>query len=294
MTQPTAIPERWTVLSLAKAATDVLARAHTDSPRLDADLLLAHTLGWSRLKLYTSFDMPVSDVDRARFRELVKRRLAAEPLAYILRARHFMEWEFEVTPDVLVPRPDTEDSVLAVVELARAREEARILEIGVGSGCIIVSAALMLGTPRHVGTDVSPAALEVARRNALKLGAGELVELRAGDLFGALASADRAAFDVIVSNPPYITRAEAGELAPDVRSYEPAVALYSPGDALHFHREILRTAPVYLRPGGAIVFELPGFGGEELSACAAAAGFGRSETRRDLGGHERVFIGRRE
>lgn len=284
-------PVRWNVLGLAKAAAEVLEKKASTSARLDADLLLAHVLGCDRLKLYVNFDMPVSDDDRGRFREMVKRRLTGEPVAYIIGRREFLDWSFAVDKNVLIPRPDTEDVVKAAVEeVERAGEGARVVDIGTGSGCIAISIALMRKTATVVATDLSAEALNVASANATRLGAA--VTFHRGDLFAAL-PADEAPFHVVCSNPPYITRAEAAELEKDVHLFEPHLALFSPQSGLFFHERILREARTRLISGGSIIFELPGYGGAELIAKARAAGIDADfSVKNDLGGHERAFVAR--
>lgn len=288
------MPSEWNVLSLVKAAAEVIAKSGSPSARLDADLLLADILGWDRLKLYTRFDMPVGDDERGRYRAAVRRRIGGEPLAYILGRKEFLGRTFAVTRDVLVPRPETEFVVEAALEAAKARgAPARVLEIGVGSGCIILSIAAELGSVGHAGTDVSAAALAIARRNAATLGLAAAVDLLEGDTFAPLE--DALVFDVIVSNPPYIRRDEAASLPKDVRDFEPELALYSPADGLHFHREILSKGRSRLASGGAVVLELPGYGGAELVAFVERQGFaGESEVVRDLAGAERVFVQRKK
>lgn len=284
--------ERWTVLSISKAAAEVFHKKGLSNGRLDADLLLADIVGCDRLGLYTRYDMPVTDEQRTLYRERVRRRMTGEPLAYILGRRDFLKWTFIVTPDVLIPRPDTEDVVEAAIdEVKKCGEDARILDIGTGSGCIAVSIALSLPLVRVTASDKSHEALAVARRNADALGVGDRLDFRVGDLFSCLGDADREAFDVIVSNPPYITHAEGAELERDVRLFEPHLALFSPSDGLFFHRRIIDDAGRYLTKKGAIVFELPGSGGEELGHFARERFPGATfEVRRDLGGHERAFI----
>ena len=282
--------KRWTVIEIAKAAAEVLAKSGIEQGRLDADLLLAEVLGVKRLDLYTRWDMPVDDLQRSRYRELIRRRSRREPLAYVLGRRDFLDWSFEVNPAVLVPRPDTEHLVECAGHLLKGRDEARILDLGTGSGCILISLLLRHPEASGLGVDLSEEALAVARRNGERLGAAARAEFRRSDLFDAV-DAD-ARFDLVLSNPPYIRRDEEAGLAPEIRLHEPALALYDPvGEGLGMHERILSAGMPRLRDGGAFVLELPGWGGAVLAERALALAPGMDWTVvKDYGGEERVFV----
>jgi len=235
--------------------------------------------------------MPVEDVERERFRGLVRRRLAGEPVAYILGRRDFLDWTFEVTPEVLVPRPETEALVLAAqrcLEGATA-ERPRALELGVGSGCVVVSLALLASEARFDAVDVSAGAIAVARRNATRQGVADRITWHCGDLWAPLPP--DAAWDVIVSNPPYVTTEEFADLEVDVRDYEPRAALVSGADPLAFHRRIVEEAARRLTERGAVLLELPGRGAEDLAALCRTRLPGRARAVEvDLAGDPRVFM----
>ncbi|MCA9320743.1 MAG: peptide chain release factor N(5)-glutamine methyltransferase [Planctomycetes bacterium] len=288
---------RWTVTELATTTAGLFRDRGIENARLDADLLLAEVLGWARIDLYTRFDMPVEDDDRARYREFVRRRLRREPLAYILGRRAFLDHDFLVGPGVLIPRPETEDLVLTADRLLEGRPPARILEIGVGSGCILLSLLARRADASGVGIDLSTEALEWARKNRSAMGLDERAQLEPGDLFAcrALEAGGEASFDLIVSNPPYITEAERDDLMPDVRDFEPAAALFDRDPSgLGFHRRILEEGRAYLKPDGAFVFELPGRGGDDLVRHLASTQPAlQPSVRQDLAGLDRVFVASR-
>jgi release factor glutamine methyltransferase len=215
--------ETWTVGRLLEWTSGWLRARTADSPRLDAEVLLAWVLQCDRISLYTRFDEVVASEPRAAFRELVKRRGQGEPVAYLTGRKEFFSLSFHVTPDVLVPRPETELLVVRGIDLCRHLDSPRIADVGTGSGAIAVALARHLPHARITGIDISPAALEVARQNAESHGVAQRVKLLQGDLLGDLPQDEM--FDLIVSNPPYIREDEFAGLPADVREYEPRTAL---------------------------------------------------------------------
>lgn len=262
-----------------------LARGRVDPG--EAALLLAHLLGRDRGWLYAHGDAPVPAEAAARFEALVARRAAGEPVAYLVGRRGFWRFDLAVTPDTLVPRPETE----LLVELALARipadAEARVADLGTGSGAIALAIALERPRAAVVATDRSEAALEVARGNGVALGLGN-VAFRAGDWLQPLAG-ER--FDAIVSNPPYIADGDAHLGQGDLR-FEPREALASGADGLDAIRAIVREAPAHLHPGGWLLFEHGWEQGAAARALLREAGFAQVETRQDLEGRDRVSLGR--
>lgn len=248
--------EPWTVLRLILWSAEYLARKGIGSGRLDAEHLLAHVVGVDRLQLYLDFERPLSRSELDGFRPLLRRRAAREPLQYVLGHQPFRTLDLEVSPGVLIPRPETEllvGEVLAWTE-ASAREAPLALEIGTGSGAIGLSLACE-GYFTHVtATDVSEASLEVARRNRESAGLTDSVELRLGSLFEPLE--DGARFDVIVSNPPYVAEVDEASLEPEVRDWEPREALFAGRDGLDVIRRMVDEAPRYLKAGGLIALEV--------------------------------------
>ncbi|MFD0724102.1 peptide chain release factor N(5)-glutamine methyltransferase [Lysobacter brunescens] len=252
----------------------------------DAELLLAHVLGRSRSWLYAHRDDQVEAVDAERFRALLARRAAGEPVAYLTGRRGFWSFDLRVTPDTLIPRPETE--LLVELALARIPPEAtapRLADLGTGSGAIALALAHERRRARVIAVDLSPGALEVARGNASELGLVN-VEFRQGDWLAPLAG-ER--FDLIASNPPYI--AEGDPHLDDLR-HEPAPALSSGRDGLDAIRTIVREAPAHLLPGGWLLLEHGWDQGEAVRDILDAAGFSEVRTDRDLEDRDRVSSGR--
>jgi release factor glutamine methyltransferase len=277
--------ETWTPLKLLAWSQEWFAKKGLDAPRLTGELLLAHALRCDRVRLYLDFDKPLGDAELAAFRALVRRRAEGEPTAYILGRREFYGRPFRVTPAVLVPRPETELVVEAA--LAALPEGGSALDLCAGSGAIGVSLALERKGARVVATELSPAALAVARENAAALGAA--VELLEGDLYAPLPPGQR--FDVLVSNPPYVPSGELPGLSPEVRR-EPSLALDGGPDGLALLRRVVTGAPQWLAPGGTLVLEMHETHAEPLPALCRAAGFASAEPRRDLAGLWRFVVAR--
>ncbi|MEZ4270666.1 MAG: peptide chain release factor N(5)-glutamine methyltransferase [Myxococcota bacterium] len=253
--EPEAVPQRWTIQTVLQWTQSHFAKLRIESARLDAELLLAQVLKRDRIFLYTHYDQPLASGERQDYRQLVKRRARYEPIAYILGHKEFFSRSFEVSPDVLIPRPETEHLVEAILEwtAARAIEAPKILDIGCGCGNIAITLACEIPAARLTAIDISPAALEVARRNGQRHGVHERIHFVQGDLFLPLAVGQR--FDVIVSNPPYIETTEAPNLPPDVVNYEPQEALFAGADGLRVLERLCVEAPNYLNAPGALVCE---------------------------------------
>lgn len=285
-------PEVWTVARILDWTTRYLKQHGSETPRLDTEILLAHTRKCARIQLYTNFDSPLTEDERARMRDLVKRRAQSEPVAYLVGHREFFGLDFKVTKDVLIPRPDTETLVLELLERAKAVATPRVLELCTGSGCIVVSAAANLPTASFVATDVSPAALQIARENAEKHQVAERIEFREGDLFSAVSSGVQ--FDLIVSNPPYVPEGEIAALDADVRDHEPMLALRAGADGMKCLSVIVEQAATFLVAGGWLLLET-GIEQAPLTAAALNARADFTDTRivKDLGGRPRVVLSRR-
>lgn len=287
--------EAWTVRRVVAWMQADLAKRGFESARLEADLLVAHALKLKRLALYLDLDRPLEEQELRSMRALVERRRGFEPIAYILQEREFYGRSFEVNKDVLIPRPDTETLVEQALLCLRAQLESlpadgRVLDLCTGSGAVALTLAAELPQRRVLGTDISAAALRVAARNVERLALAERVELREGDLFGAVPADER--FVAITANPPYIGEDELATLAPDVRDHEPRLALDAGSDALRFYRRIAIEAPRYLAEGASLLVEV-GYTQAE-AVCALFEGVGLRDVRsaKDLAGTERVVIGR--
>jgi release factor glutamine methyltransferase len=272
------------VSSVGEALREAARRleAVSDTARLDAELLMAETLGVSRSEmLLRRTGDRVPDV----FEALVGRRLAHEPVAQILGRKEFYGREFRVCRDVLTPRADSETTVAAALQASP--DAARILDCGTGSGALLLTLLAELPLASGVGVDRSEAALAVAADNARRLGLDMRAEMRLADWHEPSWSDGLGTFDLIIANPPYV---ETGfELAPSVRDYEPAGALFAGAEGLHHHRVLLPQWPALLSPGGAVVLEIGAAQAEAVTEIAAAAGF-RSALRRDLGRRPRALV----
>ena len=249
-------PAAWTIKALLSWTTDYLHKKGIEprEARLEAQVLLGHVLSCPRIELVARSDEEPSDGQKASFKDLIRQRVDGWPVAYLVGRREFYLLQFEVSPAVLIPRPDTETLVLEALRLLKGKPAPRVLDLGTGSGCIAVSLAHQCKAATLTAGDVSPDALEVARRNAERHGVADRVTFRQGDLFAPL-PAD-ATFDLIVSNPPYVTPTELAGLAPEVRDHEPRVALDGGPDGLAFYRRIAADAGRFLAPGGSVLVEV--------------------------------------
>jgi release factor glutamine methyltransferase len=271
-----------TIVEVLKLSADYLQKHGSDSGRLDAELLLAHTLGLRRLDLYLKFDQALGDPELTTYRALVAKRGKGEPVAYLVGHKEFMGLDFEVTPAVLVPNPDTEVLVQRAVAIAReAGRPLRVADVGTGSGCIAISIAHYAANTEVWASDISEESLEVATRNVAKHKVGERVHLERGDLMEPLDGT----YDLICANLPYV--AAGSRLAPEVVA-QPAGALYAEDGGAAMVTRLLEDAPSRLNAGGRVLAELdPAI----VSAVkdSASRNFGGHKVHRDLGGHERVL-----
>jgi release factor glutamine methyltransferase len=246
--------EEWTVRRVLDWTTGHLKEHGSDTPRLDAEILLAHARGCKRIELYTRFDEPLTDAQRAVMRDLAKRRAKSEPVAYLVGHREFFSLDFRVTPDVLIPRPDTETLVVELLDAARAVEAPRVLDLGTGSGCIAIAAAVNQPSARITATDVSEKALAIARENAQTHSVADRIRFLQGDLFAPLEAGEQ--FEVIASNAPYIADHERETLQNDVRRYEPHTALFAGPTGTEILFRIIDGAASRLVPAGALILEI--------------------------------------
>lgn len=277
----------WTIGALLRWSEQYFGAHGVETPRLDAEVLLSHLLGEARIYLYVHYDQPLEPEELARYRTLVQRRAAGEPVAYIRGVREFMGLSFRVTPAVLVPQPDTETLVGAALE--RLAPRARVADIGTGSGAVALSLAHSLPELSVTAVDVSAAALAVARDNAAALGLSARVAFLEGDLLAPLSGRT---FDAIVSNPPYIPSAELARLAREVRR-EPRLALDGGADGLAFYRRLTAESGALLAEGGFLAVEVGRGMAEEVAEMARARGFGAAEIVEDLSGVGRVVVMRK-
>lgn len=250
----------WTIGELLKVSADYLKQKGIDSPRLGAEILLAHQLHLTRVKLYLQYDQPLTEQEVEGYRALIRRRLSREPVQYITGTQEFWSMEFIVNPSVLIPRPETEVLVEQAVSLSKQNpnlqeEGVNLLDLGTGCGALAVALAREFKKALIWATDLSEEALQVARRNAERHGVRDRIEFRAGDWFTPFAG-KAARFDMILSNPPYIPAEAFETLAPEVRDHEPRSALDGRAQGMHDIARILREATAYLVPGGWILMEM--------------------------------------
>ena len=310
--------------AVLRGAAARLRAAGVETACLDAEVLLAEVLGIERWRLLADGAAAVPAAALAVFEARLARREAREPVAYILGRKEFWSLDFIVTPDVLIPRPETECLVETAVRWLRHRAASSpgsivpspgsqvvpdvtqdqglgtrgrlvVVEVGTGPGTILLAVAREVEGPRYLGTDVSAAALAVARRNAAALGLASKVELVRGDLYEPLAGLGlEGRVDLLVSNPPYVRSRDMEGLAPEIRRYEPALALHGGRDGLDVTRRLVAEAPRWLAPGGALLVEFGDGQADECLACLRAAGaFGPGRIVRDLGGWPRAVLARK-
>jgi release factor glutamine methyltransferase len=283
----------WTVRRLLEWTPGFLQKKGVDQPRLSAELLLAHVLGVPRIKLYTDFERVLDEKSLTAYRELLRRAVEQEPIAYLTGKAHFFNLEFTVTPDVLIPRPDTETLVENVLQTARHQsglEAARVLDLCTGSGCIAAAIAKNLKAATVVAIDNSEPAVQIARKNIEQLGLADRVTVELGDLYEPISRlVDPRPFDLIVANPPYIPTNQLETLDKSVKDFEPLAALDGGMDGLMIHRRILQKAAEHLTAFGRIFLEIAFDQGP--AALEMAAGFDAFEDVRllkDYGGRNRV------
>lgn len=278
------MPERWTILKILQWTAEYFKDNGIESSRLEAELLLAATLGLDRVGLYVNFERPLDADESAAFRERVRRRAQREPLQYILGETEFWSLTFNVDPAVLVPRADTE--VLVEEALMRVEGAARVLDVGTGSGAIAIALAHEKPEILVTALDCSEPALEVARSNARRNGVADRVICLAGDL----AALPTGPFEMVVSNPPYIPTKDWQELMPEVRDHEPRLALDGGGDGLEAYRQLASQVCRILIPGGWLLVEVGIGQAKEVSALFKAAGLKEISQRDDYAGISRVVI----
>lgn len=288
--------ETWTIGRLLTWTTDFLKKHGVENPRLDAEVLLAEARGCPRIALYAAYNDPAEETTRTAFRELVRRRAEGTPVAYLVGHREFYSMNFRVNSAVLIPRPETELLVIAVLDDLKEQaptEEVAIADIGTGSGIIAVTLAKHYPNCRITAVDLSPEALEVAQKNAEQHGVNERIEFVASDLFSAVDSSQT--FDYVVSNPPYITTAEMAELPKDVKEHEPHLALHSGPQGTEVIERLIPQAAERLRPGGRLLIEIsPMLRAAVEDLLAADPRLEVEPTLKDLAGLPRIAQAKRK
>ncbi len=284
----------WTVNRLLRWTGQFLASGGIDDSRLCAEILLSHVLGWSKIDLYARFEYEPTAEERTSFRELVKKAAAQHPIAYLVGQKEFYSLPFEVTPDVLIPRPETEALVEQAIELLRRREAEHpcFVDMGTGSGCIAVAILSQVPSAQAVASDISAAALAVAQRNAERNQVDDRITFVEADRLKLPdACIPDGGFELIVSNPPYIGENQMGALPATVRQYEPESALVAGPNGLAFYTAIHDAAPMLLKPAGAVLLEIGAGMSEAVRRTMEESGLFRHDgTFRDAADlHERVL-----
>ncbi len=282
------------ISTLIRTATDYLSVKGIENARLNAERLIGAALGFDRVTLYLSFDRPVHADELAAVRALLQRRSQHEPLQYIIGETEFMSLPLAVNPGVLIPRPETEvlvEAVVARVQSAEKQGRISILDVGTGSGCIAVSLAHQLPESQVMAVDISDSALSTARENAKNVGVSGRVKFAKANIFriDTLGFESQGRFDVIASNPPYISQDEFALLPEEVKAFEPAVALCDGGDGLSFYRQIAKSVPSMLAADGLLAFEIGATQAEPVRRIVQDY-LPKSEVRQDLAGRDRVVL----
>lgn len=286
----------WTIRGLLKVTTDYLQKKQIDAYRLTAEILLAHCLNITRMDLYLDLDRPLNDSEVSAYREAIRRRTSREPLEYITGMQEFWSLSFYVDKRVLIPRPETELLVEQAVDLwkkAALNDNPRILDLGTGSGVLAVALAKEIPKARIWASDISEGAIEVARMNAQRNDVSDRIDFRHGDLLQPFAHQDLA-FDLIVSNPPYVSSEEYDALPPEVRDHEPGLALEGHQDGLFYIKRIIEQCPNFLRPGGWLLLEMaPGQTEKALELIDSIKAYSESARIKDYSRLYRVVRARK-
>ncbi len=304
--------QNWTIQKLLNWVTEYLTDKSIDSPRLSAELLLSHVLGLKRIELYTQFDKPVSKQQLDILHDLVKRAGQHEPISYLTGKTEFYSLELGITPDCMIPRPETELLVERAVEFLRSRTGKQpavslpalsevegsnpfVCDLCTGSGCIAVAIAKNFQNAHIFATDISAAALDIAAKNVEKYQLQDRITLLCGDLFDPLIpQLDVEKFDLIVCNPPYVSATEFEKLSKSIRDYEPKAALYADQDGLDVHRRIIEKVGAFLKPDGALILEFGYRQGQAIRELLEQVGFFAEITiEKDTGDNDRIAIAKK-
>jgi release factor glutamine methyltransferase len=281
----------WTIGGLLDWTARFLAEKGCEYPRLDAEVLLANTLGCRRIDLYTHYDEIVAEAARERFRDLVRCRVEGCPVAYLVGRKEFFALEFEVGPAVLIPRPESEFVVMECLRLAKTMSTVHVLDVGTGSGNLAVAVAQQHPGAQVTAVDISAEALGLAARNAGRHNVADRIRFLLGNLFDPIPAGER--FDFILSNPPYIAHEDLERLPVGVRDYEPRLALDGGSGGYTVFDRLVAEAPAYLEPGGHLIVEI-GAPQEQRTRerIASTAGYQLAPTIQDYSGHPRVLQAR--
>jgi release factor glutamine methyltransferase len=287
------VVEEWTLQKLLNWVTQYLTEKGVDSPRLSAELLLNHVTGLTRIELYTNFNKSLEKPQLNMLRDLVKRAGLHEPVAYLVGKTEFYSMEIDVSPDCIIPRPETELLVQRAIEFLRTREGLQhVCDLCTGSGCIAVAIAKNFPNVRIVATDISDSALAAAARNVEKYQLGEKIKLLCGDLFEPIVpQLDVNKFDLIVCNPPYVSSDEYDKLDKNVKDYEPRKALFAGVDGLDVYRRIIEKVDNYLKVDSVLMLEIGYSQGQAVHELLEQTGlFNEITIEKDFHNNNRIAI----
>lgn len=277
----------WTILKILQWTAGFFKQRGIESPRPAAEILLAHTLKCDRIDLYLNHDQPLQSQELARFKQLIQRRIQREPVAYIIGIKEFWSLDFKVTPDVLIPRPETEGLVEAALRHLPG-DEIQALELGCGSGAISIALAHERPNWSYLALDISEKAIGIARSNAQMHLPKDSIGFMVGHWFDAIGY-QKVGYELIVSNPPYIPKDHLPVLEAEIRRYEPLKALDGGRDGLSSIRQIVQNAPRYLKPGGLLLIEIGHDQGAEVAALGRETGaYDHIFVEKDFAGHDRI------
>jgi len=288
--------QNWTIQKLLNWVTEYLTSKDIDSPRLSAELLLSCVLGLKRLELYTQFEKIVTEQQLDRLHELVERAGRHEPIAYLAGKTEFYSLELDITPDCMIPRPETELLVERAVEFLRSRTGRQfVCDLCTGSGCIAAAIARNYPDCRIFATDISDAALSVAAKNIEKHRLKERIRLLCGDLFDPIIpQLGEGGFDLIVCNPPYVSASEFEKLGKNVKDYEPKSALFAGADGLDIYRRIIEKVDTFLKPDAALMLEIGYSQGQAVRQLFEQAGcFSEIKIEKDFNNNDRIAIAKK-
>jgi release factor glutamine methyltransferase len=283
--------ETWTIQKLLNWVTQYLTEKHIDSPRLNAELLLSHVLQLKRIELYTQYNQPVTGQDLEKLRELVKRAGGHEPIAYLVGKTEFYSMEIIVTPDCMIPRPETELLVQRAIEFLRTRSGTQfVCDLCTGSGCIAVAIAKNYPNARIIATDICDAALAVAAKNIEMHQLQDKIKLLSGDLFEPIIpQLDTGKCDLIVCNPPYVSSSEYEKLDKNVKDYEPRLALFAGDDGMDIYKRIIEKVDQFLKPNGALIMEIGYSQGQAIKEMLEPNGiFADIKIEKDFHNNDRI------
>ena len=284
--------QAWTLMQVLREASGYLESHGVDQARLNAERLLSRVLGIPRIDLYLQFEKPLETGEREKYKIMLRRRAAREPLQYILGETEFMSLPFRVTPDVLIPRPETEILVEKTIDRANqaAEKQLSILDIGTGSGCIAVSLARALPQARITATDQSGSALQIAKENAVLNGVSGQIAFHQRDIMHAAGLGEPESFDLIVSNPPYIKTDMLESLDPEIKDHEPAAALDGGPDGLNFYRVFAERLPAMVHSPAAVFLEIGSDQGPDVQSVFGNGPWTDMRIFKDLAGLDRVVM----